>query len=82
MEKDGSKSGEAKTMKKYNKTYKLCIHHLAWCGLHPYNDCRKGKDMAKQTIACQSTTYAESNSGQPKSLLAQLAELCRVLAQF
>ncbi len=33
------KSGEAKTMKKDNKTWNWCIHHLAWC-LHTSNDCR------------------------------------------
>ena len=68
------KSGEPKTVKKDNKTWNWCIHHLAWC-LHTSNDCRKGKDMLNQTIARQSITDNEGHSGHPKSLLAHLAEI-------
>jgi hypothetical protein len=68
------KSGEPKTLKKDNKTWNWCIHHLAWC-LHTSTDCRKGKDMLKQAIAHQSITDNESYTGHPTSLLAHLAEL-------
>jgi hypothetical protein len=61
-------------MKKDNKTWNWCIHCLAWC-LHTSNDCRKGTDMTKQTFARSPPLHDESNSGQPKSLLAHLAEL-------
>ncbi len=53
------KPGEPKTMKKDNKTWNWCIHHLTWC-LHKSSDCRKGQDMAKRTISHQSSANDES----------------------
>ena len=68
------KSGEPKIVKKDNKTWNWCIHHLAWC-LHTSNDCRKRKDMIKQALTHQSITDNESYTVHPTSLLAHLAEL-------
>ena len=76
--KTAPKSGEPKTIKKDNKTWHWCIHHLAWC-LHSSEECRKAKDMDKSPVSNQSSS-SDSNDvdcriGPNKQLLAHLAEL-------
>jgi hypothetical protein len=72
------KSGEPQTIKKDNKTWNWCIHHLAWC-LHSSEECRKGKSQGNPSVTRQSSSneneQVDSRTGLNKQLLAHLAEL-------
>lgn len=67
------KAGESKQMKKNNKTWNWCVHHMAWC-IHKEEDCTKGKELAATRVAHQATVDKESTvSPAYASLLAYLA---------
>jgi hypothetical protein len=72
------KPGEPKAIKKDNKTWNWCIHHLAWC-LHISKDCCKGKAQSKTSVSGQSSSnendQVDSRTGLNRQLLAHLAEL-------
>ena len=72
------KAGEPKTIKRDNKTWHWCIHHLAWC-LHTSEECRKGKSQATPSATRQSSSnegeQVDSRTGLNRQLLAHLAEL-------
>ena len=72
------KAGEPKTIKRDNKTWHWCIHHLAWC-LHTSDECRKGKSQANPSATRQYSSnegeQVDSRTGLNRQLLAHLAEL-------
>ncbi len=76
--KTAPKSGKPKTIKRDNKTWNWCIHHLAWC-LHSSDECRKGKSMNTQPTSNQSSSndsnQVDSRTGLNRQLLAHLAAL-------
>jgi len=76
--KTAPKPGEPKTIKRDNKTWHWCIHHLAWC-LHSSEECRKGKSQATPSVTRQASgndnVQTDSRTGLNRQLLAHLAEL-------
>ena len=72
------KPGEPKTIKRDNKTWNWCIHHLSWC-LHTSDECRKGKNHGNPSISRQSSgnekDQLDSRTGLNKQLLAHLAKM-------
>ena len=72
------KPGEQKTIKRENKTWDWCIHHLAWC-LHSSEECRKGKSQGNPSVTRQSSSnenkQVDRRTGLNRQLLAHLAEL-------
>jgi len=71
---DGSQIGQSQDHEKGICNIELVDPSPAWC-LQSSNDFRKGKHMAKLSIAHSNPSFDESNSGQSKALLAHLAEL-------
>jgi hypothetical protein len=76
--KTAPKPGEPKTIRKDNKTWNWCIHHLAWC-LHNSKDCHKGKAQSNPSVSRQSSSneneQVDSRTDLNRQLLAHLAEL-------
>ncbi len=76
--KTSPKPGEPKTIKRDNKTWHWCIHHLAWC-LHSSEECRKGKGQATPSVTRQSSgndnDQTDSRTSLNRQLLAHLAQL-------
>ena len=76
--KTAPKPGESKTIKRDNKTWNWCIHHLAWC-LHSSEECRKGKSQGNPSVTRQlsrnENKQVDSRTGLNRQLLAHLAEL-------
>ena len=76
--KTSPKPGEPKTIKRDNKTWHWCIHHLAWC-LHSSEECRKGKSQATPSVTRQSSDndndQTDGRTSLKRQLLAHLAEL-------
>jgi hypothetical protein len=76
--KTAPKAGESKTIKKDNKTWHWCIHHIAWC-LHSSDECRKGKSQGTPSVSRQQSGHENEQAGSKTSLnrqlLAHLAEL-------
>jgi hypothetical protein len=73
--KTAPKQGEPKTIKRDNKTWNWCIHHLAWC-LHTSDDCRKGKESTQTNQPSNARgDDVDRRTGLNKQLLAHLAEL-------
>jgi hypothetical protein len=76
--KTAPKQGEPKIIKKDNKTWNWCIHHLAWC-LHSSEECRKGKSQGNPSVTRRSSSneseQVDSRTSLNRQLLAHLAEL-------